>query len=77
MQIVTASRYAEDLWFQDPVARLKGRGGYIGNVRLMRALFRITFVVHKTQPREPDGVDVWCGPALSAHGLPTCRFRAR
>ena len=74
MQTVTAAQYAEDLWFQDPVARLKGRGGYIGNVRLMRTLFRITFVVHKAQPREPGGVDVWCAPAcLSTDASPPCQ----
>eukprot|EP00208_Stichococcus_sp_RCC1054_P001927 CAMPEP_0206139532 /NCGR_PEP_ID=MMETSP1473-20131121/6270_1 /ASSEMBLY_ACC=CAM_ASM_001109 /TAXON_ID=1461547 /ORGANISM="Stichococcus sp, Strain RCC1054" /LENGTH=478 /DNA_ID=CAMNT_0053533357 /DNA_START=149 /DNA_END=1585 /DNA_ORIENTATION=+ len=56
---ITKARYSRNLWFQDPVVRLKGRDGYAANVRLMRMLFNISFTVHKTQPREPDAVDLW------------------
>lgn len=59
-QDMTLSRYDPHISFQDPVVRLKGRSAYAANIRLLRALFDIDFVLHKTETRRTDGIVTWC-----------------
>lgn len=61
---ITASRYDPQISFEDPVVRLKGRSAYAANLRLLRALFDIDFVLHQTQKREPNGIVTWWTMAL-------------
>ncbi len=56
MQAVTRQRYAEDITFQDPVARLKGRDPYVANIQLINSLFDVEFKTHSISKQEPDSI---------------------
>ena len=75
-QAVTRERYADDVSFQDPVARLRGRNAYVANIQLLRSVFDIEFITHGVEPHEPDGVEarwVTAPGVFQMVGLCCCR----
>ena len=60
VQAVTRQRYADDITFQDPVARYKGRDAYIANIQLLNSLFDIKHTTHSLKAQEPNRIHARC-----------------
>lgn len=61
---MTRQRYAQDITFQDPVVRLRGRDAYIANIHLLNMIFGISFEVLSLRTRAPDHIGVRCGSLI-------------
>ncbi|GLC45313.1 hypothetical protein PLESTB_000308500 [Pleodorina starrii] len=53
---ITESRYSPRIVFEDPITKYDTREGYVLNIRLLRALFNISFDLHSISVSGPDSV---------------------
>lgn len=56
VQVVTASRYATDVTFIDPILELTSREAYIWNVEALRAAFDVTYTLLSIESNAPSEI---------------------
>lgn len=56
VQVVTASRYATDVTFIDPILEFSSRDAYIWNVEALRAAFDVTYTLLSIESNEPSEI---------------------
>jgi Uncharacterized conserved protein (DUF2358) len=67
-QALTRSWYAENIKFEDPLAKFDSFTGYSVNIQILRALFDIKFYLHETTTIGVDQVS-------ARYILPRCAAR--
>ena len=59
MQRLSTPRYADDYRFEDPLTKQTSFQGFQTNLRVLRAVFDIKFIVHKVEAEGSSQVTSW------------------
>ena len=65
MQRLSRPRYADDFRFEDPLQRQTSFQAFQTNLRLLRAVFDIKFIVHEVEAEGDSQVTSWWVPACT------------
>lgn len=55
-QEITASRYADNVVFEDPISRFTDKNGYMFMIQALKTLFNVTFDLHDVKATQPDQI---------------------